>query len=38
MECDFLTVDTVFFKRLEVLFFIELGKPSRPSRRDHRES
>jgi transposase InsO family protein len=25
MECDFLTVDTVFFKRLYVLFFIELA-------------
>ena len=24
LECDFLTVDTVFFKRLHVLFFIEL--------------
>jgi putative transposase len=30
MECDFLTVDTVFFKRLYVLFFIELA-----SRRVH---
>ena len=25
LECDFLTVDTVFFKRLYVLFFIELA-------------
>jgi putative transposase len=25
LECDFLTLDTVFFKRLYVLFFIELG-------------
>jgi putative transposase len=25
LECDFLTVDTVFLKRLYVLFFIELG-------------
>jgi putative transposase len=25
LECDFLTVDTVLFKRLYVLFFIELG-------------
>jgi putative transposase len=25
LECDFLTVDTVFMKRLYVLFFIELG-------------
>jgi putative transposase len=30
LECDFLTVDTVFFKRLSVLFFIELA-----SRRVH---
>jgi putative transposase len=30
LECDFLTVDTVFFKRLYVLFFIELA-----SRRVH---
>jgi hypothetical protein len=30
MECDFLTVDTAFFKRLYVLFFIELA-----SRRVH---
>ena len=25
LECDFLTVDTVFLKRFYVLFFIELG-------------
>ena len=25
LECDFLTVDTVFFKRLYILFFIELA-------------
>jgi transposase InsO family protein len=25
LECDFLTVDTVFFKRLYVLFFLELA-------------
>jgi putative transposase len=25
LECDFLTVDAVFFKRLYVLFFIELA-------------
>jgi transposase InsO family protein len=25
LECDFLTVDTVFFKRLYLLFFIELA-------------
>jgi putative transposase len=30
LECDFLTVDTVFFKRLYILFFIELA-----SRRVH---
>src|SRR5712692_8751198 len=30
LECDFLTVDTVFFKRLYVLFFIEVA-----SRRVH---
>ena len=30
LECDFLTVDTVFLKRFYVLFFIELG-----SRRVH---
>ena len=25
LECDFLTVDTVFFKRLYIWFFIELA-------------
>ena len=25
LECDFLTVDTLFFKRFYVLFFIELS-------------
>ena len=30
IECDFLTVNTVFFKRLYILFFIELA-----SRRVH---
>ncbi len=30
IECDFLTVDTLFFKRLYILFFIELA-----SRRVH---
>src|SRR5438045_9499548 len=41
LECDFLTVDTLFLKRFSVLFFIELatrrvhlaGIPTNPARR-----
>jgi putative transposase len=35
LECDFLTVDTLFLKRFYVLFFIGPGDPARPLGRDH---
>jgi transposase len=35
LECDFLTVDTLFLKRFYVLFFIELG--TRASGRDYHQ-
>jgi hypothetical protein len=35
LECDFLTVDTLFVKRFYVLFFIELATPPRASGRNH---
>jgi hypothetical protein len=37
LECDFLTVDTLFLKRFYVLFFIARDSP-RPSRWHHHES
>jgi putative transposase len=35
LECDFLTVDTLFLKRFYVLFFIELATRPCAPRRDH---
>ena len=37
LECDFLTVDTVFLKRFDILFVIEL-QSRRVHLADHRES
>jgi hypothetical protein len=38
LECDFLTVDTLFLKRFYVLFFIELATRRVRLRRHHNES
>ena len=35
LECDFLTVDTLFLKRFYVLFFIEVGESPRAPGRNH---
>jgi hypothetical protein len=35
LECDFLTVDTLFLKRFYVLFFHRACDPARPPGRDH---
>jgi putative transposase len=37
LECDFLTVDTLFLRRFYVLFFIELATPARSARRGHHQ-
>jgi hypothetical protein len=37
LECDFLTVDTLFLKRFYVLFFYRACDPARSLRSDHHE-
>jgi putative transposase len=38
LECDFFTVETLWLRRLYVLFFIELSRAPRLSRRCHIQS
>jgi hypothetical protein len=37
IACDFLTVDTLWLRRLHVLLFHRAGKETRPLRRRHRQ-